>query len=293
MGFVDERWWRADHGGGKACRGVILYRMSDEPLDELTRARRRARRRFFSRRERLGQALAWPAGFGVILDLFGVIDGRPLGIFWLLGLVLANNALWPFRHRPKRLMPAKPLGALAALGSMAPGTRVHVRGRIRAQERMSTYLGTIDDAVYSRLALIGVQDTSGERHRDLPVAWERALSFTIVGDDEAPVEILMREATVVQPWRRLLTRHRNLAEALLDEAMPFWRGNAQMRLIEPSVVEYWLQEGDEVEVVGTLEHRPDAQRESLHREMHSRPVLVSAAEGPLTVQLVRGTAVRK
>lgn len=61
----------------------------------------------------------------------------------------------------------------------------------------------------------------------------------------------------------------------------------------PSIIEHWLQYGDEVEVVGTIEHRPDPQRESLPREMHIRTVRVSTAGQPLTVQLVRGTKVRK
>lgn len=45
--------------------------------------------------------------------------------------------------------------------------------------------------------------------------------------------------------------------------------------------------GDEVEVVGTIEQTPDARRESLPREMHTRPVLVSTPEQQLTVQLLR------
>lgn len=87
--------------------------------------------------------------------------------------------------------------------------------------------------------------------------------------------------------RKLVSWDRNLAKVLVDELVqrPVPRG--QVRLSKPSVIERWLQDGDEVEVIGTIEQRPDFRRESLPREGHTRPVLVSTPAQPLTVQLLR------
>lgn len=265
--------------------------MAAKQVDHLKRARLRAQRVPSSRRVRLGQALVWPSLLGGVLNWFLDFVDLPyalLNLTTFVGVVLiGDGTLWPFRRRPKRLALGHPMVALAALGTMVPGARVHVRGRIRAQERMATYLGTIDDAVYSHLALIGARDVSRRPYQPLPAYRERARSFMLVDDEQVTVEIVMSEAKVVEPMRKFVSRDRKLAWALFNVLELREPARALVDLASPSVTEYWLQDGDEVEVVGTIDLRPNSQRESLPREMNTRPALISTQDQPLTVQLLR------
>jgi hypothetical protein len=110
-----------------------------------------------------------------------------------------------------------------------------------------------------------------------------ASDFLLEDGTGATVEIRMHQAEVKLP-RRV---HRSHDLAWVDQLrgyLPDWGDTA---LHQPTIIEHWLAAGDEVEVLGTVEHELDPQQEALPRDLPTRPVLVSTHGKPLTVRLVR------
>ena len=225
------------------------------------------------------------AGSGVwLLEQVGWIADQPIGFGLLFAMaILGRDAITvPFLRRTRPLLnPGERSTPLAELMHMPAGRHVHVRGRIRALERVPTYLGTIDDAVYSHVDLVGTTEKL-LAHRDFRVYHTRVRDFLLEDDSGATVEIRMDDAEVKPPRRTLYLHDERVAWEFLEEA----GGLRPRRLHRPVITEHWLADGDEVEVRGMVEREPDQRQEALPRELPTRPVLVSSRGRPLTVQLL-------
>ena len=228
---------------------------------------------------------AFWAGSGIwFLDKVGWIADQPLGLGLLIPLaLLGRDAITiPFLRRERPLLPPGARSIpLPELMPMPAGRHVHVRGRIRALEPMSTYLGEIDNAVYSHVELVGTSEKL-LAHRDICVHHTRMRDFLLVDDFGETVEIRLDHAEVKLPRRTLYLHDQRVAWELLEET----GGLRPARLHRPVITEHWLADGDEIEVLGMVEREPDQRQEALPRELPTRPVLVSARGRPLTVQLV-------
>jgi hypothetical protein len=264
--------------------------MRPEARDPVERARRRARRGTPWRRRVLNTIL-WTGLGAWVLELAGWLPDLPME--WLFGPLLfvgADAITLPFRRRARPLLlpGARPI-PLAELRHMAAERHVHVRGRIRALERVSTYLGEIDDAVYSHAELVATISQVGTisqvsaPHRDLRVYHVQRRDFLLVDENGATVEIRMHQAEVKPPRRTLYLHDHRVAWAFLGE----FGGLRPTRLHRPIITEHWLANGDEIEVLGTVERVADPRQEALPRQLPTRPVLISVRGRPLTVQLVR------
>ena len=257
--------------------------MSKEPEDRVTRARRRARLGR-TRRERVGNAAYWLTMGAWCMERFGWLPDLPTG-FMLMGMhtFMSGWITFPFRRRPRPLrLPGMSSTPLAELRNMQAQAHVHVRGRIHALAPMRTYLGEIDDAVYSRVEMVGTTPAFAA-HRDYSRHRVEARDFLLVDETGTTVEIRMRQAEVKLPRRMFRTHDIGVASELLD-SLP---GPRPQDLCRPTITEHWLADGDEVEVVGTVEREADPRQEALPRELPTRPVLVSALGRPLTVQFLR------
>jgi len=270
---------RLGHLGASVTLSAIMR-------DRFQQARRRARRGR-PLRDWVLNAMFWTGLGAWLLERVGWIPDQPIGLGALGAMAfLGRDAIRvPFwrRTRPLLLPGARSI-PLAELTHMPAERHVHVRGRIRALEPLRTYLGEIDDAVYSRVELIGTTP-KWLAHRDFRVYRVHTRDFLLVDETGATVEIRMDQAEVTLPRRTLHLHDPRVAEALLDQLqLPCPRPS---RLHRPVITEHWLADGDEIEVLGTVEREADPRQEALPRELPTRPVLVSARGRPLTVQLLR------
>jgi hypothetical protein len=255
-------------------------------MSKLLEQKRRGARRGPPRRDRVLNAAFWAGSGAWILEQVGWIGDQPIGLALLIAMAgLGRHAITvPFLRRARPLLaPGMRSIPLPELMHAPAGRHVHVRGRIRALEPMSTYLGEIDNAVYSHVELVGTSEKL-LAHRDFRVYHTRMRDFLLVDDSGATVEIRMDDAEVKQPRRTLYLHDQRVAWELLKQV----GGLRPARLHRPVITEHWLADGDEIEVLGTVEREPDQRQEALPRELPTRPVLVSSRGRPLTVQLLRG-----
>lgn len=219
------------------------------------------------------------------MELAGWLPETPFPGIMTFYTAIFGPSIVPFQRRKRRLrLPGATSIPIAGLVTAPAGTLVHARGRVRALRPMATYLGDIHDAVFRHLELVGTTPRFGA-HRDFRVHDVEARDFLLV-DETGAVEIRMHDAETMLPERMLHLHDAGAAWELIEQLV---HPDARPRdLYRPTIIERWLADGDEIEVLGTVERQADPRYEALPRELPTRPVLVSTRDQPLRVQLLRG-----
>jgi hypothetical protein len=221
-------------------------------------------------------------GAGFCFPIDGLYEAAPLYVircaWWVRLLPVAAMALLPvaavvsltaFRVLRERLRRRGPLAPLhARLTSVADGSLVRVRGRVRAPEGFTSRAGRPGVVVAS--SLVSRRDFSQRVYTAMPFRVLEAIDFHLVlaGGEEVQVQVAgMGSLSVPKPDR-----------SLLDEVP------RELGVREPGVMtheEVVICHGDAVEVSGILGRQVDAGGEGGYRGGRLIPSLRS--EGPVAL----------